>query len=256
MTNKSEIVSKFRKRIKDTEATYGISDVEINAIYESAREEINIDVPHIRATGYITPDGSAYNFDLSDQTNAANFFLLHRVWRQSSVGKVPLIRHVDNMDYIRKIEADSAVVEGVPYNYAMDSKTDLYLDAIVAVPADPSAPTATEKIWLRYFKTTSTLADDGNHEGELKIGWDSLILAKMALIAEDELSEDVAKLLVEKAWRLWQDKQHGIEGFRRYVAKLGEDANEHTRARFSCLGDPDHSSINVNDFYDPGFLDD
>ena len=131
-TIRSTFRTNLSRRAQDTAGD--IADGEKNACIQSAIDEINRKCPFLPETGYICPDGSAYEFDLSDSgifipSTSGHLFL--KLSDVSIEGYGFLTSHPDGMSYIRKLRAKSTTMLSNAEHAIMKGKV-LVVDSVMS----------------------------------------------------------------------------------------------------------------------------
>lgn len=252
MGTKATLIADFRAIAKDSESEL----LSVDTWLDSALAKINMMRPHIRATASFDPDGSSYIFDLSTLTK---FFLLKRAYLKRENVVTNLIKHVHEMDYIRRLEANSGVVGGFPVYYAMEDKETLYVDATMVAVSSPTALDA-EKLWIRYLKTPTALdGDDDQPEGDLASGWDELILARMGLDNWAKLSDAIGIRFRAFSKEVWDDPRtliqggQGFKAFKEHAYRNGYEENDDNYPPVQGVWAGGGLSVNIHDVYVPDF---
>lgn len=210
----------------DTETSYTYSDAYIDALTNASMQRIARESPFILTSGDLENlDGILYEFDLTAEFTGESQHDFHRLRAITPMGgsAVPLTLHQEGMSYIRRLEARSAIVAGVPIHY-VGKGTSIVLDAIPAVDAT---------ITVDYWGVPVTLVLDADTpEGLLATGWDDLILGMNKIGAGNDIPGDEGdRLLTEGTFTVYGNRSRKIIGemdkFKDWVIEdLGHFADE------------------------------
>lgn len=166
----------FRDLIQDTETPYDVDPADTRGLldkaYYAALSELARKYPHIDNDAVIVPNGLKYKYDLQtdlqvandDTTVLTNFSRLRFITPLCGSGKSnPLIRHPSGMKYIRGLEAMAGgIISAFPYYYALQEQRYIYMDGILAAPADSGNPTAQEVVKIDYWAKPSGILTAGS----------------------------------------------------------------------------------------------
>ena len=188
----SALRTRFRYRLRDTETTYTYADSVLNAWINAGVSVINREVPYLLTNANINAasiDGSTYEFDLASADLNTDFLRI-RLITPIIDGYKPLTRHPEGMTHIRFLEANSLIEAGTPTHYATEG-TNVLFDRIPAVG---------DTITCDYYQKHTTLALDASTlTGLIAEGWDRLILASATLEAGDDIPNELAEKIQDKA---------------------------------------------------------
>jgi hypothetical protein len=227
--------TRFRYRLRDSEATYKYADSVIDAWGNAALTEITALIPHILGTAVIDGDAAAYSFDMSLKTR---FHLMHRLSLSGTNGH-PIPEHPAGIEYIRGRETGEGIIAGGPnYCVVLNQKT-LYLDAIIS---------ATDDLDLEYWQTprtwietvTDATTQSTSPDGLLLTGQDELILGMACVKAGLDIRGGFGKELVSEFYPIvYGDKAKGLIGllerFKQLASTTSHKGNK-GQMRYSAMG--------------------
>lgn len=220
MSTRLTLYTRLRRRAQDYESPYAIDTGDSEGLFltglYAGLARINVDAPHIPQTGYISPDGSSYEWDLSsggdlvdNSGDPLNTFM--KMARLIWLGERHINRHARGMSYIADLlGSDQGITAGNANYYALRSKL-LFLDTIIA--------SGTRTLVVSHFAITTDLSGDSEEpQGELVSGWDDFIL----YASEIALGEDIGGEIGDKMFvRGMTGYERRLPDFKEFVAKQG-----------------------------------